>query len=117
MTPRRTAGQGAEFAAGLRELADFIEAHPGLPVPARWQQAAVGPHLNGTDEEDRAEVDRIAGILDAAPITTVNGHYKVRREFSGGVTYEAIAIPDTAMKRWEALTSYAGAVQPAGGAR
>lgn len=103
------------FADALRELADFIDARPDLPLP-RWE--SVSPSLQGTDDEDRAEVDRIANILGAAPRVTAGGHYEVRRLFGGdhlgqyGIAYEATAIPAALMEEWTAERSYAGAVQP-----
>jgi hypothetical protein len=104
--------QRAALVAGLRELADFIEAHPDLPVPETFTETRVEPHLHGTDEEDRAEVDRIAAIIGAVPETTRGGHYQVSRKFGGGVTYRAIAIPNQEMARWGALMSYDNAVKP-----
>lgn len=102
--PRR-----AEFTAALRALANFLDANPSLPLPYGTE---VSPFLNGTDEEDRAEVDRIAGILDVQPEQTITGHYRVKRRFGAGVAYEATAIPEQEMQDWQALTSYRGAVSP-----
>lgn len=99
----------AEFTTGLRALADFLDTHPDLPLPRGTE---VSPFLNGTDEEDRAEVDRIARILGEQPRTTLGGHYRVTRRFVGGVAYDATAIPEQQMQDWEALTSYRGAVSP-----
>ena len=112
MTPTIT-HQRASFVAGLRELADYIEATPDLPIPSHNSRTAIAPHLSGSDAEDRAEVDRIAAILDASPTTTRGDHYKVSRQFSGGITYEAVAITARAMAQWHAMTSYRGAVEPA----
>lgn len=109
-TERTTTDQTrAEFTAALRELADFIDTHPDLPLP---RGAEVSPFLNGTDEEDRAEIDRVAGILGAQPEQTITGHYRVRRRFGAGVAYDATAIPEQQMQDWQALTSYRGAVTP-----
>lgn len=97
----------AEFTAALRELADFIDAHPDLPLP---RGVEVSPYLNGTDEEDRAEVDRIGGILSTQPRQSSTGQYRVRRTFGGRATYEAVAIPERQMQDWAALMSYGDAV-------
>jgi hypothetical protein len=99
----------AAFTAALREMADYLDAHPDLPLPSA---AEVAPYLDGTDEQDRAEVDRIAGILGARPETTPGGHYRVSRTFGARVTYQAVAIPDQQMQDWEALMSYRSAVTP-----
>ncbi|GGV33946.1 hypothetical protein GCM10010182_67210 [Actinomadura cremea] len=101
-----------EYIKGLRDLADFIESHPELPLPTG---SSVGPYVTGTDEEERAEVDRIATILGV----TASGdtHYIASRSF-GPVTYEAIAIAADHMARYDALMSYRNVVEPTtGGAR
>ncbi|MCP9947324.1 DUF6197 family protein [Actinomadura madurae] len=101
----------AAMVAGLRELADFIEARTDLPVP---NSTKFVHHPDGTDEEERAEVDRIARILGAEPEASAGGHhYLVTRRF-GPVAFEAVAITDEHMARYTALMSYGGAVEPAG---
>lgn len=99
----------AEFTAALRELADFIDAHPDLPLP---HFANIVVHPAGTDEEERAEVDRIAGIIDRQPLTSPTGHYRVERDFGGRVAYTAVAIPAATMAQHAALMSYDSAVTP-----
>ncbi|WP_067473545.1 hypothetical protein [Actinomadura hibisca] len=81
--------------AGFRELADFLEAHPDLPAP---YATMAGPHLRQkTDEEKRAEVDRIAGILGVETTDSANGHYNASRYFGlhdnpGSIEYYATAM-------------------------
>ena len=79
----------AAYVAGLRELADFIEANPELPLPGITTASV---HPDGDDAQARAEVDRIAEILSAAPEFRTGGeHYVASRRF-GPVEYTAIAI-------------------------
>ena len=99
-----------EYIKGLRDLADFIESHPELPMPTR---SSVGPYITGTDEQQRAEVDRIAAILGVS--ASGDTHYIAPRPF-GPVTYEAIAIAADHMARYDALMSYRGTVEPVDGA-
>ena len=100
------------FAAALRELADFLESHPDVPVP---MYAEVRTFLGGVPEADRvAEVERIAAIL-GRPTETRATHYLTRRVFGPtgyGITYQACHIPDSTMAAHEAYASYSGAVQP-----
>jgi hypothetical protein len=93
---------------GLRELADFLTEHPDVPV-GTWTLLY---HARGTDEEKRAEVDRVAAILGVtAGSPGTPDHYLADREF-GGITYEALAITDEHMRRYVAASSYDGAVEP-----
>lgn len=94
---------------GLRDLADFLETHPEVPVSFGANHIAY--HARGTDEAKRADIDRIAKILGVTP-TDHNGHYDTRRQF-GAVAYEACAIQDAVMEQYNALQSYDGSVQPA----
>ncbi|GAA4640733.1 hypothetical protein GCM10023196_107390 [Actinoallomurus vinaceus] len=94
--------------AGLRALADFLEANPGVPVNEYgWE---VSYHPRGTDEDQAAEVDRIAALLDAAPVDDRpdDGHYTVAKTF-GRITYKVVHIPARQMDAYDALMSYAPA--------
>ena len=97
-----------EVVKGLRALADFLEANPDVPV----RRVDAGPFLHGTDEEDRHEIDRIAGLLGVSPSTTVSGYYSVERDFGAGVRYYACAIPSVQMQKYLATQTYSGAVKP-----
>jgi hypothetical protein len=83
--------------AGLRDLADFLEGNPEVPAP-RWTDVLVFPP-DGTDNEMKAEIDRIAALIDAgvSDLTADDGHYTASRKF-GPVQYEAVAI----LARWQA---------------
>jgi hypothetical protein len=108
-----------EYIAGLRELADFLEAHPALPVE-RYptpRRVHTGPDTGTTgDGVGRAIVDDAAAILGVTARATPGGHYEAARTFSGGISYGVVCIPAAAMAEHEARSSYSGNVQT-GGAR
>jgi hypothetical protein len=81
----------------LRDLADFLEGNPEVPAP-RWTDVLVFP-LDGTDNEMKAEIDRIAALIAAgvSDQTADGGHYTAARKF-GPVQYEAVAI----LAQWQA---------------
>jgi hypothetical protein len=96
----------AQTVVGLRQLADYLEDHPDVPV------REYGWDLNiyvtaDTDEAGRAEVDQIAAVLDATPIddTLDGGHYWTRKTF-GRISYRAVYIPARAWARHRAENSY-----------
>jgi hypothetical protein len=99
----------AEFINGLRDLASFLAAHLGFPVPGHGTTILVFPD-GATDADQRAGVDAIAAILG---VTTAeeNGHYTAERAF-GPVGYRAVAITATARERHAADSSYYGCVTP-----
>jgi hypothetical protein len=82
------------LAAGLRELADFLDQNPQVPAPRR-ADLIVFP-ANGSDAEMFAEVDVIAGQIGASATDDDSpaGHYSATRDF-GPVQYRAVAIPNT----------------------
>jgi hypothetical protein len=89
----RAAGDRAAWAAGLRELADFLEGRPDVPVPPGWHSQAIDEFPDGdTDVKRRAEVDRAAGAMGVSAAETSGGHYKASVRF-GPVAYEVVAIP------------------------
>ncbi|MFB4318123.1 hypothetical protein [Actinomadura sp. 21ATH] len=97
--------------AGLVDLAAFLEANPGVPVPRfDWTLGVPsGVSVNGTtDMRQRAEIDRIADELGVPVLdeTRDGGHYIARRHF-GPVTYEATHVPARRMAAFDALHSYA----------
>ena len=96
--------------AGLVDLAAFLEANPDVPVPRfNWSLSIpLGVSVNGTtDLRQRAEIDRIAGLLGVAVLdeSANGGHYIARRHF-GPVTYEAVHVPAQRMAEFDAMRSY-----------
>ena len=89
----RAAADRAAWVAGLRDLADFLAAHPDVPVPPAYhdQGITVFPE-GGTDDERRAGVDRAAGVLGVRAAETRGGHYRASRSF-GPVTFDVVVIP------------------------
>jgi hypothetical protein len=80
----------AQFINGLRDLATFLGAHFGYPVP---DSAEITIFPGGADYAARcAAVDRLALLLGA---TTRNnlGHYSAERAF-GPITYRVVAVSD-----------------------
>jgi len=92
----------------LRDLAGFLDEHPDLPVP--WVDARPSQSREGTDGEQRAEVDRIASILGVqAKVNESGTHYEAERTFGPHVTYRATAITQAEMAAWrEHMTHYTG---------
>jgi hypothetical protein len=92
--------------AGLRDLADLLEGNPEVPAP-RWTDVMVFPP-DGTENEMRAEIDRIAALIDASisDQTADDGHYTASRKF-GPVQYKAVAIPARWLARRAARMSNA----------
>jgi hypothetical protein len=98
----------AQTIVGLRQLADYLEDHPDLPVKEYGFDLTVYPDTdNDTDAAGRAEVDRIAGILDVTPTdnTPKGGHYIASKTF-GRISYRAVHIPSRARARYNARNSY-----------
>jgi hypothetical protein len=95
----------AQIIVGLRTLADYLEGHPELPVPEYGADVIV--YTDGTDAQQRAEVDRIADILGVKPVdnTGRDGHYTASKSF-GRMTYKAVSIPSRAWAKHRALDSY-----------
>src|SRR5580704_2895370 len=82
----------AAVTAGLRALAEFLDAHPTLPVPRFSPFAGLTVYPAGTQEDKRAEIDRIAGVLQVS--TEEYGIYQAERRFGGLVAYRAVAVPE-----------------------
>jgi hypothetical protein len=89
----RAAADRAAWVAGLRELADFLAAHPDVPVPPAYHTQGICEFPDGdSDAERRAGVDRAAAALGVRAAGSWGGHYKASARF-GPVEYAAVAIP------------------------
>ena len=99
------------FVTGLRDLADYLAAHPAVPVPEHGTEILL--HAASTDDGGCAQVDRFARQLGVRVENGLayDGHYRAARCF-GPVGYRMTAISDAAMARHYAYTSYSGAVTP-----
>jgi hypothetical protein len=96
----------AQAIVGLRQLADYLEDHPDLPVKECGFDLTIYPQAD-TDAAGRAEVDRIADLLGVTPIdkTPMGGHYIASKAF-GRISYRAVHIPSRAWARYTARNSY-----------
>ncbi|MEV4835441.1 hypothetical protein AB0K05_13020 [Nonomuraea sp. NPDC049486] len=99
----------AEFIAGLRRLAQFLADNPKIPVPTYGQTVSV--HACGSDDEQRATVDAVAGLL-GVPVSD-GSHYIAERDF-GPIAYRAVAVFEDRRQAWDALMSYDGMVTAGG---
>ena len=88
-------GERTRLIAGLRDLAEFLDQNPQVPVPF-YTDLLVFPPI-ASDAEMFAEIDAIAELIGdtAESDGTPTGHYIARRDF-GPVQYRAIAIPHAA---------------------
>lgn len=78
--------------SGLRELAGFLEANPGVPAP-KYADVLVFPAHAASDAERRGAIDAIAPLIGSETETSpFHRHYMTSRRF-GPVEYRAVAIP------------------------
>jgi hypothetical protein len=92
-TEQREPDHRTDLIAGLRNMADWLEANPDVPVGShdfvRLQYCA-GVYI-GDLTASRAEVDRVAALLDAEPYRD-GTHYGAEKDFGGDVSYLALSI-------------------------
>lgn len=113
MTPTTIVTRHTEVADGLTALREFLLDHQDLLL-GRGRTPCTVFICDGSDAENRAEVDRIAVILG---VTADEPHaagttYEAVRHFGGGVTYSAITQSRKSVAEWVAANSYRGSVQP-----
>lgn len=75
---------------GLREMADFLEAHPAVPVPWFFEHAFV---------ETKAEIVRIAREGGGWDKAHAGGYFSLRKEFSGGVVFSVSVAREQVCER------------------
>ena len=104
-------GAQGKFIRSLRELADYLDRHPMIPVPKTG--ATILLHASSADYGGRAQVDHIARLLgaDITDETQNGGHYWGVRNF-GVIGYEIVAITEHYTGAHDALMSYRGCVTP-----
>lgn len=100
--------QRAAIIQGYRDLLDFLEAHPELPINELCNEVSVSIR-GGDDAAERAEVDRIAAVLDVT--ASGDSHYQARRSF-GPVGYRATAIASAWSEQFAAANSYYDNLHP-----
>ncbi|MFI6208902.1 hypothetical protein ACIBAI_21245 [Streptomyces sp. NPDC051041] len=83
-------GDRAAFLAGLRELIDFLTAHPALAVP-RYASFAV--LVDAPDSAARRDgVESVAAPLGVPTEDTGRGYFHARRDF-GPISYAVVGVP------------------------
>ena len=99
------------FIAGLRQLADYLDANPDLPVPP--YAITIDVYAGRTDNGGKAQVDSVAGQLGAhvRDDTANGGHYYTGRDF-GYVRYDVVSVSDVSYRQYLADSSYQGCVTP-----
>ena len=88
----------AKVITGLRQLADYLDTHPGVPVDTYGWDLNIYTDRDDSDTAAQAEVDQIAAVLGAQVTdnTGRGGHYIAARTF-GLITYRAVHIPEARM--------------------
>jgi len=90
-----------EVREALSIFAGFLAQHPDLPL-SKYDAMSYHVHAD-TDEQQRAEIDRIAAILGVKAAENADrDRYAAERAFGPGVTYKATAIDREAMTRYSA---------------
>ena len=99
------------FITGLRALADYLDQHPAVPVPAYGTEVYLS--ASSTDNGGCAQVRQFARQLGITPPSKIShsGHYEAVRSF-GPVGDTRLAISDAAMARHLASDTYYGYVTP-----
>ena len=100
-----------DLISGLRALADFLEGNTEIPAPFSTDVLVFPPGVS--DEDGRAEIDRIAAMIGALVVdgTARNEHYVTSRRF-GAVEYRAVFIPPRVRAYHHAQASYFGRIIP-----
>ncbi|MCY9785163.1 hypothetical protein KIK06_14860 [Nocardiopsis sp. EMB25] len=100
----------ARIIGDLRELADFLEAHPHLPLsPHMSVDIAYFPRTD-CDAEAFAEVSRAGAVLGVMP--TWEGEHLVVEHVRGSARYRVVAIPEKVRAQYRAWLTYTGHVRP-----
>lgn len=100
-----------EFITGLRQLADYLDAHPELPVPLYGHDVTI--HVDALETGGREQVNQIADLIGlGVDLASTDTHYYTERRTFGPVAYCAVSISDESMARYEAMTTYANCVVP-----
>jgi len=99
------------FTAALRQLADFIDASPAVPVPyygtTIFVLAAPAEHGGVEQVQALADLFQVPLVIDPESLD----RFAARRQF-GPVTYEAVTHTAYSMAVHRALHSYDGCVTP-----
>lgn len=97
----------SDFTAGLRQLADYLDANSRLPVP---DEAEILVIASDAEEGGVAEIFNLSVAL-AAVFAERDGFYRTARKF-GPVIYKGVSVTRAAHARFQAELSYTGCVSP-----
>ena len=99
------------FITGLRDLADYLDQHPAVAIPAHGTEILLS--AASADDGGCAQVDYFARQLGVSVENDLayDGHYRAVRSF-GPVGYRMTAISEAAMARYHAADTYYGYVTP-----
>lgn len=100
-------GKREEFTSGLRQLADFLDANPAVPVPTA---ATILVVVRDADEGGITDILDMSTAL-AAPFAERDGTYNTVRAF-GPVFYGGYSTTVAHVARAAAAASYHGSVSP-----
>lgn len=103
----------AGYIAGLRQLADLLEARPDIPY---YEHGRMGFALGGTEAEAAEAIERTAAALTAAGIEfdrSEDGHSQSIEFVIAGVEYRFSRVRDAAWAVPQARQSYEKNVQVA----
>ncbi|MFF4242303.1 hypothetical protein ACFYYL_41095 [Actinomadura geliboluensis] len=91
---------------GLRALADFLEANPGVPVNEYGAYYSVTARV-GDDAAASALVEQVAPLLggEVTDDRPSGGHYSASKTF-GRITYRIVHVPARQMDEYHAHMSY-----------
>lgn len=100
-----------EFIASLRALADYLDAHQAVPVPAYG--ADIDVHMARAENGGHEEVKKVARFLGAtiSDNTADGGHYVASRSFVA-IRYTIVSVSNEDMRQYEAYSSYWRCVNP-----
>lgn len=97
-------GSHAKLVAGLRALADFIEANPTMPAFTYPRLVDSGP-VRESDADGVERVHHVAALLGVEVTTSRSGHMSAERQFAG-LRLRISHVPDAAMEDHAAHMSY-----------
>lgn len=100
-----------EIVRGLRELANFLEQNPHVPITP-YDNDLTYNVIAADDETELLELARIAAMIGVHATERTPGHYVAQRCFAGGVSYTAMSIMSDHMAAFRAVESYRGCVRP-----
>lgn len=100
-------GDREEFTSGLRQLADFLDANPAVPVPTA---ATILVVVRDADEGGVTDIFEMSVAL-GAHFTERDGTYNTVRAF-GPVFYAGYSTTAAHLARDAAAASYYGYVSP-----